>query len=215
MPYVYQPKHLAIVMTVFCVALVGTFLLHLGKKPELLAPEELACTEEAMICPDGSAVGRAGPRCEFAPCPALAGYGDWKTYVNTSVPSLSFKYPEQLTTTYIHAVTWPPIIEVIAEKFECKQGGSEIAAGGKTELQVINSHVYCVTKMSEGAAGSIYNTYAYTWIQSEKTIRLKVQVRATQCGNYDEKNEIDCEKERADFDVNLLVDRIAQSVQLP
>lgn len=28
-----------------------------------------ACTEEAMICPDGSAVGRTGPNCEFTPCP--------------------------------------------------------------------------------------------------------------------------------------------------
>lgn len=28
-----------------------------------------ACTEEAKICPDGSAVGRSGPNCEFAPCP--------------------------------------------------------------------------------------------------------------------------------------------------
>ncbi len=28
-----------------------------------------ACTEEAKICPDGSAVGRQGPNCEFAPCP--------------------------------------------------------------------------------------------------------------------------------------------------
>ena len=31
-----------------------------------------ACTEEAKICPDGSAVGRSGPKCEFAPCPAEA-----------------------------------------------------------------------------------------------------------------------------------------------
>lgn len=29
----------------------------------------VACTEEAKICPDGSAVGRSGPKCEFAPCP--------------------------------------------------------------------------------------------------------------------------------------------------
>ena len=28
-----------------------------------------ACTEEAKLCPDGSAVGRTGPNCEFAPCP--------------------------------------------------------------------------------------------------------------------------------------------------
>jgi len=27
------------------------------------------CTQEAMICPDGTAVGRTGPDCAFAPCP--------------------------------------------------------------------------------------------------------------------------------------------------
>lgn len=27
------------------------------------------CTMEARLCPDGSAVGRTGPNCEFAPCP--------------------------------------------------------------------------------------------------------------------------------------------------
>src|SRR5574341_767547 len=31
--------------------------------------EPKACTEEAKVCPDGSAVGRTGPNCEFAPCP--------------------------------------------------------------------------------------------------------------------------------------------------
>lgn len=30
----------------------------------------VACTQEAKICPDGSSVGRTGPNCEFAPCPA-------------------------------------------------------------------------------------------------------------------------------------------------
>ena len=29
----------------------------------------VACTEEAKICPDGSVVGRVGPKCEFSPCP--------------------------------------------------------------------------------------------------------------------------------------------------
>ncbi|MBW2965051.1 DUF333 domain-containing protein [Candidatus Woesearchaeota archaeon] len=31
--------------------------------------KQVACTEEAKMCPDGSAVGRTGPDCEFAPCP--------------------------------------------------------------------------------------------------------------------------------------------------
>lgn len=30
-----------------------------------------ACTEEAKVCPDGSAVGRTQPNCEFAPCPRV------------------------------------------------------------------------------------------------------------------------------------------------
>lgn len=30
---------------------------------------QVACTQEAKLCPDGSAVGRTGPNCEFAPCP--------------------------------------------------------------------------------------------------------------------------------------------------
>ena len=29
----------------------------------------VACTQEAMQCPDGSYVGRTGPNCEFTPCP--------------------------------------------------------------------------------------------------------------------------------------------------
>ncbi|MEK7187383.1 MAG: hypothetical protein AAB691_00875 [Patescibacteria group bacterium] len=35
-------------------------------------PKPIACTEEAMLCPDGSSVGRTGPRCEFAECPAVS-----------------------------------------------------------------------------------------------------------------------------------------------
>jgi hypothetical protein len=31
--------------------------------------EPVACTMDAKVCPDGSAVGREGPNCEFAPCP--------------------------------------------------------------------------------------------------------------------------------------------------
>lgn len=33
-------------------------------------PEQVGCTMEAKICPDGSAVGRSGPKCEFAACPS-------------------------------------------------------------------------------------------------------------------------------------------------
>ncbi|MFA5098927.1 MAG: hypothetical protein WC461_01760 [Candidatus Paceibacterota bacterium] len=32
-------------------------------------PEQVFCTQEALICPDGSYVGRTGPKCEFKACP--------------------------------------------------------------------------------------------------------------------------------------------------
>jgi len=36
----------------------------------VMPPQEpVACTMDAKICPDGSAVGRTGPNCEFSPCP--------------------------------------------------------------------------------------------------------------------------------------------------
>ncbi len=34
-----------------------------------LAPKQVACTQEAKLCPDGSYVGRQPPSCEFASCP--------------------------------------------------------------------------------------------------------------------------------------------------
>ena len=32
---------------------------------------QIGCTMEAKLCSDGTAVGRSGPRCEFAPCPSV------------------------------------------------------------------------------------------------------------------------------------------------
>ena len=38
----------------------------------LTPTKQVACTLEAKLCPDGSAVGRVGQNCEFAPCPSEA-----------------------------------------------------------------------------------------------------------------------------------------------
>ncbi len=37
--------------------------------PSAIEPPPTACTMEAKVCPDGSAVGRSWPNCEFTPCP--------------------------------------------------------------------------------------------------------------------------------------------------
>jgi len=33
--------------------------------------EAVFCTQDALMCPDGSYVGRTGPNCEFSACPAV------------------------------------------------------------------------------------------------------------------------------------------------
>lgn len=46
----------------------GTFY-NLERSASCPSEENVFCTEDAKICPDGSAVGRIPPSCEFAPCP--------------------------------------------------------------------------------------------------------------------------------------------------
>ena len=59
-------------------------------------PDQVACTQEAKLCPDGSSVGRTGPNCEFTACPtpkestSSADISTWKTYTENN---FSFKYP--------------------------------------------------------------------------------------------------------------------------
>jgi hypothetical protein len=54
------------VITAAALALVGFLIFTTFQQGR---PSAVACTMEAKICPDGSAVGREGPSCEFAACP--------------------------------------------------------------------------------------------------------------------------------------------------
>ena len=56
------------------------------------------CTQEAKVCPDGTSVGRVGPNCEFAPCPATETSQDsskpgWKLYSNKKY-GFQISYPD-------------------------------------------------------------------------------------------------------------------------
>lgn len=49
---------------------VYVFLIPMLQNPALpVEGEMIACTMDAKMCPDGSYVGRSGPKCEFAACP--------------------------------------------------------------------------------------------------------------------------------------------------
>lgn len=44
--------------------------------------DDVACTQEAKLCEDGSSVGRTGPNCEFAECPVTSKELSLNTYTN-------------------------------------------------------------------------------------------------------------------------------------
>lgn len=64
-----------------------------------LLTKQKACTQDAKVCPDGTSVGRVGPKCEFAPCPTPTATPDptagWQTYLNNEI-GFSIKYPSDL-----------------------------------------------------------------------------------------------------------------------
>jgi len=56
-----------VVLCVVAVVVIGGVYLYTTRGTK--TDEPTACTADAKLCPDGSAVGRVGPDCEFAKCP--------------------------------------------------------------------------------------------------------------------------------------------------
>lgn len=62
---IVRPIIAGVLLPLFVVLLVIVF--KSKAQPPLV---RTGCTMEALICPDGSGVGRSGPSCEFSPCPS-------------------------------------------------------------------------------------------------------------------------------------------------
>lgn len=134
-------------------------------------------------------------------------YFDEKRQDQTSGQNgLTFNFPETIVTSYIDAVDWPPQIRTEEEAYDCVDAGEEIARAGKTEERVVGDRTYCVTTIAEGAAGSVYRQYAYSFSFEDKMYFVTFSLRFSQCGNYEEDEKLMCEKEQATFYVDNLID---------
>jgi hypothetical protein len=143
----------------------------------------VACTQEAKICPDGSAVGRTGPNCEFAACPdATSG---WKTYRNEEY-GFEFKYPENFGANVWRPFFWPATTTVVIEEDPVEKGCPNFPGGsqGSTQEAVrINNIDYTLHKASDGAAGSSYLSYCYVTEKDLKYCVIDFVIRVTNgCG---------------------------------
>ncbi len=172
---------------------------------------QVACTMEAKLCPDGSYVGRTGLNCEFALCP-VANTQNWEIFSDIR-KGIKFQYPKQLPFKYIYTIDWPPQIQILNNPFSCAEAGTETDRAGGTIKEPINGQTYCVTKETQGAAGSIYTMYAYAFpFEQNKTAIFTFSLRFSQCANYEDPNKAECETERASFDTNLVISQIASTL---
>lgn len=180
--------------------------------------EPVACTMDAKMCPDGSYVGRTGPKCEFEACPEedivlppVEGLETWKISVQKGV---EIRYPAEFGITYTHPVEWPPQIEVNASAYTCTPGGTEIDEIGKTEKKKINGQEFCKTVQIEGAAGSVYRTYRYETQQDGAHLVLSFATQSSQCDNYPGAEKTTCQDEALYFDLDSVIYSMFKTVEL-
>lgn len=140
---------------------------------------------------------------------------DTKDWILSTNENFSFKYPKNFNTNYINIVDWPPKVTLEERPYSCNiDNTSEVLQGVRTEKEIINNKEYCVTKESEGAAGSIYTYYNFTSSYQNKTVVLKFSLRQPQCMNYDDPKQSECIKEEADFSPNSVIDNIVSTINM-
>ncbi len=136
----------------------------------------------------------------------------WTTI--TTSDGITFQYPKEILSEYISEAQWPPKLIIEDRSFICNPSGNEIQQGGQTEQRLVDNRVYCITKESEGVAGSIYTAYTYEFPKDNQTGVITFTLRFVQCQNYDEPKASECESERSAFDIDGTVDRIVQSIKI-
>ncbi len=113
-----------------------------------------ACTEEAKICPDGSAVGRTGPNCEFAPCPAaeVDETDNWKTYADNKY--FTIKYPQ----------TWELKLEQAGGVYIYNPKSIEIIdAGGFGTEEIMTEYLSISVEPSSKSAYQVVEEFKKAW----------------------------------------------------
>ncbi len=196
---------IAFVVIVLGGGVVGAvFMFGRGERmavPVYPRPSATACTMEAKICPDGSAVGRTGPNCEFSPCPT-------SVTTSTTQPSFSFPTPKPIVSKYmVQPDDMQPKVGVLPGSFTC-------TASEGTVQKTINTRKYCVTSVAGVAAGTTYTTYTYVTERAKNLISLTFTIGQGTCANYDEPQKSVCTREQKAFNVDSYADKLVQTIEL-
>ncbi|MBI2278691.1 MAG: hypothetical protein HYU81_01345 [Candidatus Brennerbacteria bacterium] len=201
---------------IFLIALAAILaggIFYTARSNPVLAPAPVFCTQEVKQCPDGSYVGRSGPQCEFTACLGENADAAWKSFTDDK-QGITFSYPTTLTTQYTVPIDWPPKAAALVQSFICTPTGDEYSQAGRTVQRMVDDRTYCVTMESNMGLGSVITQYVYATEKNDKLVIFTFSLQAVRCDHYDEPQRTACENERSSFDLDGVVDRMAQSVVL-
>ncbi len=134
-----------------------------------------ACDADAFVCPDGSSVGRTGPRCEFAACPtAEATSSTLTTYLGGTTTGLGVSIsPQQVISDSRCPITvtcvWAGTVEVQTGLTTPVSQGEHVLTLGKP--QTFGDYTVTLTtvtpdKGEEATPDSSYR-FTYTIVKSD------------------------------------------------
>lgn len=96
---------------------------------------------------------------------------------------------------------------VLNGEIDCDETPLESSLPMRVIKREINGKKYCVAAASEGAAGSVVTTYAYNTVIADHVYLVQFVANYPNCPNYPDKERADCESERTNFNLDLLVDQ--------
>jgi len=128
-----------------------------------VVPPPIACTMEAKLCPDGSAVGRTGPNCEFTACPT----GSIKT---GSTANLN----EKILNSGVYITP----LQVVSDS-RCPTDVTCIWAGEiLVEIKLEKDGVVKIVELKEGGNASIgESTVTFVSVLPEKNSTVSIQAK--------------------------------------
>lgn len=137
-------------------------------------------------------------------------------WIATSTDVVSFAYPETLNGIYVRPVVWPPAVTLSSEPFLCNETeiGTSTSYAGITAIHDVKGNIYCVTQISEGAAGSVYNQYAYVTLNKPYTAVVMISVQEPRCENYDSPKREACIHEQTSLNIDELVNAVIETIIL-
>lgn len=138
----------------------------------------------------------------------------WQTFVDTT-QKITWQFPVSLLgANYISLAEWPPKISVSKAVLSCPETIVIDSPANTISKRLVDNRSYCVETSGEGAAGSVYTSYTYSTQRDDNLVVAKFTLRYPQCYNYDDPEKTACENEHETFDLDSLIDRIINSMQM-